>query len=288
MIPAKFDYVRPKSISEAMMLLAQQDKKTAILAGGHSLLTQLKQRKRHVDLVVDLASLGLEAVSIRDEVLSIGAMAKQHEVSLSVLSTKWELLSEIASAAADPMIRTRGTVVGALCALEPGGDWAPAALVLDAQLSILHSDHEEICPYSDLLEMESPFPPTGSIVTGASFAAPPEDAMIGYRKFKHSSIGWSVVSVAYSIAATSARIAVSGALERPTRLRQLEQFLETNPRKTIDAQDLDPVLDQSLTGLNFRSDGYASAKYRKHRLKLMLRDIVLASTNANNSKRAAK
>ena len=274
MIPAKFKYMRPKTLSKAMMLLSQHGEKAAILAGGHSLLTQLKHRKRRVDVVVDLASIGLDKVVVHNDLLEIGAMAKQRDVAVETLDTQWKLLSEIASVAADPMIRNRGTLVGALCALEHGGDWVPAALALDAEISILDDEHEKSFLYADLLESKTSFPPVGTIVTGVSFSAPPSDAIIGYRKFKHSAIGWSVVSVAYSISGSHVRIAVSGALEKPARIRHLENHLAVNPDHLADTRHLNLIIEESLNSLSFRSDQFASSEYRRHRLKLMLQEIV--------------
>jgi carbon-monoxide dehydrogenase medium subunit len=278
MIPAKFKYVRPKTLTEALALLVQNGDSSAILAGGHSLLTELKQRRRNIALVVDIAFAGSATILLGNDGLSIGAMANQNDILTRTVDSQWHLLSEVAAMAADPMIRNRGTLVGALCALEPGGDWAPVALALDAQVSILDNNGEKSFLYSDLLENSVQFPKSRQIVTSVYFPTPPTGAFTGYRKFKHSSIGWSVASIAFSLASSHARIAVSGAAERPSRLKQLEQFLEINPAALGDFEVLKPVIEKSLESLEYRSDRYASAEYRKHRLRLMLQEIILAAS----------
>ena len=53
MIPANFDYESPRTLSEALDLLASHEE-AKILAGGHSLLPAMKLRLAAPSIVVDL------------------------------------------------------------------------------------------------------------------------------------------------------------------------------------------------------------------------------------------
>jgi carbon-monoxide dehydrogenase medium subunit len=52
-----FDYVRPKTVTEASALLAQDSGTTAAIAGGQSLVPMLNLRAAQIDLLVDLSRL---------------------------------------------------------------------------------------------------------------------------------------------------------------------------------------------------------------------------------------
>ena len=64
MIPPQFDYVRPRTVEEAVGILGENDN-AKILAGGQSLLPILRLRLAYPDVVVDLnRAAGLPAVAL--------------------------------------------------------------------------------------------------------------------------------------------------------------------------------------------------------------------------------
>src|SRR5262252_5005598 len=82
MFPAKFAYVAPASLEEALGLLNTEDAK--ILAGGHSLLPLMKLRLAQPSLLVDIGRIpGLSYVRREDGVLAIGAMTTYREIEHS-------------------------------------------------------------------------------------------------------------------------------------------------------------------------------------------------------------
>ena len=54
MIPARFDYVAPESLDEALSALRDGGEDAKVLAGGHSLLPLMKLRLAAPSLLVDL------------------------------------------------------------------------------------------------------------------------------------------------------------------------------------------------------------------------------------------
>ena len=57
MIPAKFDYVRPGSVGEAVQALADGGEDAKVIAGGQSLMPLLRLRLAYPELLVDVGGL---------------------------------------------------------------------------------------------------------------------------------------------------------------------------------------------------------------------------------------
>ena len=74
MFPKPFDYFAPRCLSEALGLLKSDDLEMKVLAGGQSLIPEMKQRILSPKIVVDIGGIG-ELNYIRKDVgiLNIGA-----------------------------------------------------------------------------------------------------------------------------------------------------------------------------------------------------------------------
>ena len=78
MKPARFAYVAPRSLDEALAALAQGDDETKLLAGGQSLIPLLNMRLASPKRLVDLGRVSeLAYVTERDGGYSVGAMTRQ-------------------------------------------------------------------------------------------------------------------------------------------------------------------------------------------------------------------
>jgi aerobic carbon-monoxide dehydrogenase medium subunit len=278
MIPVDFDYERPQSLGEAARLAASAGDDAAILAGGQSLLTHLKQRTKRPRLIIDIGAIaGLDTIEANGDRLRIGAMARQADiVSHPAILQHLPLLAEIAAVAADPMVRRRGTLVGALCEADPGGDWLAGALALDARLLGIGASGDWDVPLSALhgYASRSAWHP-GDVAAAVVFQLPARRLWMRYAKVKHPGIGWSIASVAavLDVAADgrcqAAAIAVSGAVPRPQRLPRLEA--ELLGRRLADTAHVAGAVGAALAELSFRGDYYASGSYRAARLAVLLR-----------------
>jgi carbon-monoxide dehydrogenase medium subunit len=107
-----------------------------VIAGGQSLLPLLRLRLASPDLLVDLAGLDeLSGVSDAGDALLIGARTTHYQVINDPLVAAYcGLLAEAARTVADPAVRHRGTLGGALAHADPAGDLPAVALALDATL----------------------------------------------------------------------------------------------------------------------------------------------------------
>ncbi|HYB65511.1 MAG TPA: xanthine dehydrogenase family protein subunit M [Steroidobacteraceae bacterium] len=138
MIPPSFDYHAPRSLGEAVSLLASLGDEAKLLAGGHSLLPMMKLRFAQPAHLIDLGAIS-DLRGIREEsgTLVIGAMTTEAELLGSALvRSKVPLLAEGAGQIADPQVRYRGTIGGDISHGDPGNDHPALMLALDASFVV--------------------------------------------------------------------------------------------------------------------------------------------------------
>jgi FAD binding domain in molybdopterin dehydrogenase len=135
MIPVAFDYKKATSIDDALAALAAGGEDAKILGGGQSLLPVLRLRLNAPSFVVDCSSIDeLKGVCEEDGKLVIGAGTTHYDVmNNDMVKQSVQLLAQATASVADPQIRHRGTVGGALAHADPRADQPPVALALDAE-----------------------------------------------------------------------------------------------------------------------------------------------------------
>jgi len=135
MYPAKFDYYRAVSLSDAFLLLKEHEG-AKVLAGGHSLIPLLKLRLSEIPALIDIGRIdALKGISVQGDVVKIGALTTHRELEQSPLLPT--LLPEAASLIGDPAIRNRGTIGGSIAHADPASDLPTVLLALDA---VIHTE----------------------------------------------------------------------------------------------------------------------------------------------------
>ena len=138
MKPAPFEYHAPRSIDEALALLAQHGDDAKLLAGGQSLLPVMNFRLAKPAVLIDLNRVpGLDHLGTEGGALRIGAMVRQRALERSAEVARLQpLLAETVPFVAHPQIRNRGTVGGSIAHADPAGELPAIAVALDASLRI--------------------------------------------------------------------------------------------------------------------------------------------------------
>src|SRR6185295_9269094 len=150
MISAQFDYVRAKTLDEALTLLAQNED-AKILAGGHSLIPAMKLRLAQPPLLVDIGRLS-DLAYVREDggQISIGAMTTHFQIESSdLLKQICPLLPDCAAHIGDVQVRNKGTIGGSLAHSDPAGDWPAAIIALDAEMIAISKNGERTIKADD-------------------------------------------------------------------------------------------------------------------------------------------
>jgi carbon-monoxide dehydrogenase medium subunit len=134
---ARFDYVRPGDVPEALAALAEAEG-AKILAGGQSLGPMLNLRLARPALLVDISRLkALQQMQDTGRAWHIGAgvtHARLEDARGRLFGG--EMLCEVAAAIAYRSVRNRGTVGGSLAHADPAADWPLALAALGASVNI--------------------------------------------------------------------------------------------------------------------------------------------------------
>jgi aerobic carbon-monoxide dehydrogenase medium subunit len=137
---AAFEYVRPRSLADAIWLLAQAHGDRAsdaqVMAGGQSLVAMMNLRVAAPDLVIDIGRLDeLRAVSETAEHVTLGACVTHAAIEDGqVPDPSRGLMPSVAANLAYRAVRTRGTLGGSLALADPAADWPTVMAALDAEV----------------------------------------------------------------------------------------------------------------------------------------------------------
>lgn len=139
MIPAAFDYYRPKDMAGVLAILEEHGDDARVMAGGHSLIPMMKLRMAEVPHLIDLQDVGgMSDITVSADSIQIGAMVTQADIiDHSGLSSAAPILSEAALQIADPQVRYMGTVGGNVANGDPGNDMPGLMQCLDATFTVV-------------------------------------------------------------------------------------------------------------------------------------------------------
>lgn len=282
MIPSQFDYVAPESVEEALAALAEAGDDAKVLAGGQSLLPILRLRMNSPEKVVDLGRVAaLREVTDDGDALVIGATATHHDVMRHPLVREHaKLLSEMLAQVADPQVRHRGTLGGALVHADPAGDVGTAALALDAEMVITGRDGSTrtVSAEDFFVDIFQTAVAEDELLTQIRV---PKHTGWGarYEKFIRVAQQWSIVAVAATVrvdggSIADARIALTNMGSTPLRARSVERAL-------VGQQASEDLVRQAAAtaaeGTQPPSDLNGSADYRQHLASVLTRRAVLAA-----------
>src|SRR3954471_8976307 len=136
-VPAPFDYARAASVDEALALLERLGPEARLVAGGHSLLPMMKLRLATPEHLIDINPLEGELSYIREDggEVRIGALTRHRDLLASpLLAERLPIFTDAERVIADPPVRNRGTIGGALCQADPSEDLAAVCAALGARV----------------------------------------------------------------------------------------------------------------------------------------------------------
>ncbi|HST66101.1 MAG TPA: xanthine dehydrogenase family protein subunit M [Mycobacteriales bacterium] len=272
MIPPEFDYLRPHWVDEAVTELGRAGEDAKVLAGGQSLLPLLRLRLAYPTALVDLGGVAeLRGVRLDGDQLVIGAMTTHYDVLRDPLVLQHApVLAQATATVADPAVRHRGTLGGALAHADPAGDLPAVALALDAEFVIEGPAGRRTVPAAEFFSdyLETAIAP-GELLVEIRVPALGPEWTTAYEKFNRVAQAWAIVGVAALVRkegdrVAEARIGLTNMGPTPLRATAAEQAIASGSSVAdaaqLAAEDTEPSGDLS-----------AQPDYRQHLARVLTR-----------------
>jgi len=285
MIPAKFDYVRPGTLDEAVTALAGGGDDAKVIAGGQSLLPLLRLRLAYPELLVDVGGLAeLTGVTDAGDALVIGARTTHYQIVRDPLVAEHcGLLAQAAGTVADPAVRHRGTLGGSLVHADPAGDLPAVALALDATMVARGPGGEREIGAADFFVdyLTSSLAPD-EILTAVRVPKLGPGWGYRYEKFHRTAQAWAIVGVAALVrrsngAVAEARIGLTNMGPTPVRASAAEGAAAGADASRDALRDAAAHADE---GTNPPGDLHGAPDYRRHLARVLTGRALAAAAGA--------
>jgi carbon-monoxide dehydrogenase medium subunit len=282
MYASAFEYYRANTVQEAVDLLRAHPG-AKLLAGGHSLLPQMKLRVAQPPTLIDIGRVAdLAGISISGASINIGAGTTHNAIATSaVIREHCAVLSEAAGQIGDQQVRNRGTIGGSLSHADPSADLPTVVIALGATLTAVGPRGPRSIPagqfFTDLFTTALAEDEVLTAITVPSMGA---GTGANYQKHEHPASGYAVVGVAALVsvsggACQSASIAIGGATANPVRASAAESAITG---RKADAGAIAAAADKAAEAItNPLGDHYASAEYRRHLASVLTKRALTAA-----------
>lgn len=235
MKPAQFIYHAPKTVEEAVAMLAEvapQDGR--VLAGGQSLVPAMALRLALPAHLVDINGVaGLDRLAVEAGELSIGACVRHAAFHRPVAGGPLgRLLSVVVRHIAHYPIRTRGTFCGSLANADPASEWCLVAATLGAKMIAKNARGTRTIAAGDFFAgiMTTALQPD-EMLAAASLPVLAADTRCGFYEFNRRAGDFAIAMAlaAYRIEGgvmIDPRVGVGGVEARPRRIPEAEAALK--------------------------------------------------------------
>ncbi len=283
MFPARIqEYVRPRTVAEALAVVARYDAGEAIfLAGGQSAMQAIKSRMLRPQCIVDLQSIAeLKGVERNNGTLTIGAMTRYVDIVRDErLSGAFAALRDAAAHVGDRQVRNRGTIGGSLCWNYVAACTPTVVLALGGTLNLLAADGTKRSLVADqfLLGALETARRDDEILLSVSWPAPAPHTGSAYKKWGLVTDALPVIGVAVLVTldgtgvCSAARIALAG-------LADGAQRVTIGAAKLIGSRGDNAAIDAAMAAIaeaaETHSDMSADANYRKQLIRTIGREVA--------------
>jgi aerobic carbon-monoxide dehydrogenase medium subunit len=275
MKPVSFKYFAPRTVDEALNLLAAHGQEGKILAGGQSLVPAMNFRLARPASLIDINRIdALDYVREDGGELRIGALARharfEEPVTAGALSA---FLPQVARHIGHLPIRSRGTFCGSIAHADPASEWCLLAATLDAELVIdSRRGRRSVRPNEYFVGALTTTLEPDELLTEVRLPLLGDGWRTGFAEFSRRAGDYALAMCAAFLRLedsriVEARIGVGGATDRPSRIGAAEAVLtgtEGGPdifreAGNIAAAAIDPL-----------EDIHASGQYRRDLVRAMV------------------
>lgn len=281
-----FEYLRPKTINEAVRIYKKGGKEARLLAGGTELVNEMRFGKSRPEQVIDLKHIReMDFMELREDGLRLGALyrVRDAERSVPLRLSRFNVLSHAAGTLGSPQVRNKATIVGNVCRASPSADLIPPLIALGAKAKIKGEGFEKVMAVQEMLlgPGKTTLEP-GEIVTELEIPNLPDYAGCSYCKLSpRKSLDLAVVGAAVMLHTDSnmsrcidARIVLGAVGPTAIRARKAEFLLKHRGLNTDLIEDVAKTAAEESKPVD---DVRGSVWYRKKMVEVVVRRTIAAS-----------
>ncbi|MDE2417939.1 MAG: xanthine dehydrogenase family protein subunit M [Burkholderiales bacterium] len=275
----EFDYVKPRTLEQAIALLEANGDEARILAGGQSLLAALNMRLSEPSLLIDIGALpALRRIAVQGEFLRIGALSTHTDIENSALVAQHApLLGMAVGRIAHRAIRNSGTWGGSIANADPAAEWPCCLLALDGWVLVQGPGGERRIAAADFFTgLYTTALADNEILVACDIPLAQRDDWFGFEELARRSGDYAICGLAMAIrfsglAVVSAQFSWLGLAATPMRSRKTEALLAG---QQLNASTLQRVTDSLNDELNPLADLTNAGATKKHLATVLARRLL--------------
>jgi carbon-monoxide dehydrogenase medium subunit len=275
MKPALFSYRDPRTLEEALELLAEHGDEASLLAGGQSLVPLLNLRLARPSILIDVNRIpGLDGIEVREDRLRVGALVRaaaleRHPDVASALPVVREALRYVAH----PQIRNRTTIGGNLAHADPAAELPAIVAALDGTVTLVSRGGQREVSWRDFFRgMLTTARRPDEMLAWVELPRPPGLRLtfleVARRHGDFALAGACVGLSAETGTVADARIALIGVGGTPVRVPAAEESLIGGPLDTEGLREMEARVRDAAEPIG---DVHASADYRRALVAVLAR-----------------
>jgi len=276
------EYLKPRTLEEALTLILQYKEESKLIAGGQSLLVLIQQGLVKPNYLIDIKGVSaLDYINFdKKDGLKIGSLTSHRAIETSpIIQNGFGILCEMEEELATIQIRNRGTIGGNLCHADPAGDPCPVLIALSAKVKMASPSGERVMALEEFNKdyFESDLK-ADEILTEIQVPITPAHTGSAYTKFRIAERDSTLVAAAVLITLNSkneacgdARIVLGGAAPIPLRVKKAEKLL-------VGEEIKDNLLEQAAQIASDESnpmpDMSGSEEYKRELVKILVKRVA--------------
>jgi carbon-monoxide dehydrogenase medium subunit len=277
MKPASFRYHAPKTLDEAVAVLAEVAPDDGrVLAGGQSLVPIMAFRLAKPTHLVDINGIKeLAQIKVDGGKLRIGACVRHAAFYEPVCDGPLgKLLATVVRSIAHHPIRTRGTFCGSVAHADPASEWCAVVATLDAEMVATSNRGTRIIAAKDYFDgIMTTALNDEEILTEVRLPLLAADTRVGFQEFSRRAgdFALSMAVVTYRLAngkIADARVGIGGAEPFPRRIAEAEAALND---KSPGPDSFQAAGEAAAAAIEPLVDIQTSAEYRRDLVRAMTR-----------------
>jgi carbon-monoxide dehydrogenase medium subunit len=274
-----FDLLQPRSLPEAVAMLARHGDDARALGGGTTLVILMKQRALYYPYLVDLQTIpGLAEIKVESDGVRIGALVTHRRLECSpVMRASFPALADAFGQIGNVRIRQTASVGGNLAHADYRLDPPPALLVLGAEVSLFGANGVRTVPLSRFFRglYETVLEPA-ELLIDIKVPFMPENSRAVYLRYNTLSANdWPCLGVAAFLTKANGRcrelrVALGGLASTPVLVGGLD-FVKDQPLDSAVIERLLDTVDQQIAPF---ADLRGSEWYKRLMARLFVKKAV--------------